>query len=146
MCKYQQDLISMLKCKLASPYGSRSLSWCMNGYEEECKFKRMTHPLSAVSGRGLLRGASICEKTNLIWSIMWWSPKPQCSRLRHSFKSRGLMVLTVELYSLPSLKSRSMLVSGGPRLPNPVSAELRTPSFFFSLWGFLPPHLSFHVQ
>ena len=42
------------------------------------------------------------------------------------------MVLTVELYNMPSLKSRSMLVSGGPRLPNPVSAELRTPSFFFS--------------
>ena len=34
----------------------------MNGNEEECKFERMTHPLAAVSGRGLLRGAGIYKK------------------------------------------------------------------------------------
>ena len=47
------------KCKLISRHGYRSLSWCMNGGEEECDCEQMTHPLSAVSGRGLLRRASI---------------------------------------------------------------------------------------
>ena len=135
MCKYQQDLISMLKCKLASPYGSRSLSWCVNGNEEECKSKRMTHPPSAVSGRGLLRGESICKKTNPIWSITGWNPKQQCSRFRHSFKSRGLTVLTVELYNMPSLKSRSILVSGGPWPSNPVLPRLQKIYALFTAFG-----------
>ena len=99
------------KCKLISRHGYRSLSWCMNGGEEECECEQMTHPLSAVSGRGLLRGASICGRIYLILSSTPWDPNQQCSRLGQ------------ELVKMPSLKSRSILVSGGHRLLNLVSVE-----------------------
>ena len=75
------------KCKLFSRHGYRSLSWCMNGGEEECKCEQMTHPLSAVSGRGLLRGTSICGRIYLILSSSLWDPSQQCSRLRQHIKN-----------------------------------------------------------
>ena len=92
-------------------YGYRSLSWCMIDGEEECKSEQMTPPLSAVSGRGLLRGASVCRRINLIWSSTL-GPKSSM------FKTQALFQ---DLHKMPFLKPRSMLVSGGLWPSNLVS-------------------------